>query len=91
MTIFGSDRLVPTPIIVEKVLESALRGIKGMLQKRQIQGSGIYGGWINLQLLILFWLPYVQFFEQYGEYESSGIVVGGISLCAVRNCKDRVL
>jgi hypothetical protein len=31
MTIFGADRLVPPAIIAEKVLESALRGIKGML------------------------------------------------------------
>jgi hypothetical protein len=33
MAVFGAYRFVPAAIIAEKVLESAFRGVKGMLQE----------------------------------------------------------
>jgi hypothetical protein len=33
MAVFGAYRFVPPAIVAEKVLESAFRGVKGMLKK----------------------------------------------------------
>jgi hypothetical protein len=40
MRVVGSRRLIPTAIVKEKVLESTIRGVEGMLQERQVKANG---------------------------------------------------
>ncbi len=91
MTVFGAHRFVPSTIVAEKVLESALRWIECVLQERQIPKSGVFGSWICPFILIVVQLPVTQLTQQDGKNKSTCIVVCGVSLPAVRDRKDRVL
>src|SRR5882762_5053863 len=91
MTVFGAHRFVPPAIVAEEVLESAFCRIEGMLQKRQIPKSQVFGGWICPLTLISVQLPLTQLPQHNSKYQSAGVVVRGISLSAVRDREDRVL
>src|SRR5882724_5783900 len=91
MTIFGALGFVPAAIVAEKVLESALRGIEGMLQERQIPERRIPGSETSNRRVGFHKLFLAQLLQQYCKSECASIVVGGVSLSTVRDREDRVL
>src|SRR5579863_1772070 len=83
MTILGALRFVPPAIVAEKVSESTLLWIERMLQEGQVPKRRILG---RLMVLVL-----PQLLQHNCEKECASIVVGGVSLCVVRDGEDCVL
>src|SRR5271165_3064349 len=86
MGIFGAYRFVPPAIVAKEILESPLYGIEGMFQECCIAESCRLRRWFDLPTLMFFRLP-----QQHCKNESARIVVGGISLPAVRDRENRML
>src|ERR1700694_5816069 len=91
MTVFGAHSFAPPATVAEKVSETTFRGIKGMLEERQITEGQIWQNQIRHSRAGVLQPFFSQLCQQHGENKCASIVVCGIALPTVRNGEDRVL